>query len=239
MNISSLGADISFSPDVTGAKKTVFVLGGRKPDASWLADFTSRGRADVWAVDSGITACREAGICPRVIIGDMDSVPPDDHEWARSSGASEFIYPREKDATDFQLAINALREQKNGSRLIISGCFGGRLDHLFSVLNTFADSGALCMIDDRECVCIVRPYLTVSVNFHERPAAISLLPLSEYCHGVKIRGVRWPLADESLDRKFPWTVSNELLEGKNEITASCASGIVGLYWVNADLLLKE
>lgn len=163
----------------------------------------------------------------------MDSVPPDDHEWARSSAASEFVYPREKDVTDFQLAINELknelRKQNGASNLIVTGGFGGRLDHLFSVLNTFAYSGALCMIDDRECVSLVRPDITVSVKFKTRPAAISLLPLSERCAGVNIGGVRWPLTNASLDRNFPWTVSNELPEGNSEITASCASGIVGLY----------
>jgi thiamine pyrophosphokinase len=206
---------------------TLFLLGGRRPNADWLRHFAEANGPDVWAVDGGVGACREAGIVPRVVIGDMDSAKPDDLRWASEEGARAFTSPREKDLTDFQLAINLLREWEPERPLLISGCFGGRLDHLFSVLGTFAVPGSLCMIDEMEGILLVDG--EARAFFRERPLAISLLSLSEKCEGVSISGVKWPLSGAALTRNHPWAVSNEAVG--EEVAVSCAEGLLGFYWV--------
>jgi thiamine pyrophosphokinase len=211
-------------------QKVLFLLGGRRPDAEWLRRFAVSNEPEVWAVDGGVGACRKAGIVPGVVIGDMDSAEPGDLAWAREAGARVYTSPRDKDLTDFQLAIDMLGEenQKDKARaLLLSGCFGGRLDHLFSVMCTFAVPGSLCMIDDREGVLLIASGEARAV-FRKRPLAVSLLPLSEECKGVSISGVKWPLSEVSLTRRRPWAISNEAL--RDDVTVSCVLGLLGFYW---------
>jgi thiamine pyrophosphokinase len=56
--------------------------------------------------------------------------------------------------------------------------------------------------------------------------------MTESCDGVSVWGVKWPLDRVTLERKIPWTISNEALMASNrfEVTASCETGVLALYW---------
>jgi thiamine pyrophosphokinase len=222
-------------------RKTLFLLGGRAPDAEWLADLAPRNRAEVWAIDSGAAVCRAAGLIPVEILGDRDSASPRDWEWALSKGARERRYDRDKNMTDFQLALSVFEENGNGTNgganrvLLVSGCFGGAFDHLLSIFDTLASGNGdyfRCMIDDREGAFFLREDESASIEFVRAPEAISLLPVSETCR-VSLSGVKWPLLSEELERKYPWAVSNETLPDATDVcpvTVSCEEGRTALYW---------
>ncbi|MDR1580884.1 MAG: thiamine diphosphokinase [Synergistaceae bacterium] len=232
--VYSLGCP-GFIPD----RKTLFLLGGRAPDAEWLAELAERNRAEVWAVDSGAASCRAAGLAPAEILGDQDSASPDDWEWALSKGARERRYDADKDKTDFQLALSIFEKNggSNGTKrvLLVSGCFGGAFDHLLSTFDTLASGDGdyfRCMIDDREGAFFLREGESAAAEFALAPEAVSLLPVSETCR-VGLSGVKWPLVREKLERKCPWAVSNETLPdaiGVSPVTVSCEEGQVALYW---------
>jgi thiamine pyrophosphokinase len=230
-----LSESVDFFAEQGQPPKTLLVLGGRKPDGPWLADFARRNDfSSVWAVDRGAAACRDACLAPRILIGDRDSASREDWEWALNSGADEFLYQAAKNLTDFQLAVELIKE-KGVTPIVLTGCFGGRFDHLFSIVGTFARELSLCMIDEREGLFLIRPSEEIRAVFKKRPSAISLLPLSEECSGVDISGVRWPLEGVSLRRDYPWAVSNETLpieDGTDgwEVSVGCRSGIMGFYW---------
>jgi thiamine pyrophosphokinase len=221
-------------------KKTLFILGGRPPVEDWLRDFASRNSPDVWAVDSGVAPCRAIGAVPSEIIGDRDSADHGDWEWAVSVGARERLFHADKDRTDFQLALSLFEEnlEKNASHahaLILSGCFGGFLDHLASAFDTLAlceKTFSRCMIDDREGVFFICGG-SVSLKFAHRPSAVSLLPVTDACRGVCISGVKWPLYGSELERRMPWAVSNEARPdeaGEFAVTASCSEGTLAVCW---------
>jgi thiamine pyrophosphokinase len=119
--------------------------------------------------------------------------------------------------------------EKNRGGLVLTGCFGGRFDHLFSIVGTFTAERSLCMIDEREGLFLIEPGREIRAIFKKRPEAISLLPLSQECSGVHIGGVRWPLDGAAVERANPWAVSNEALPGQ-DISVCCESGILGFYW---------
>jgi thiamine pyrophosphokinase len=227
------------SPGFIQDSKTLFVLGGRAPDAKWLADLAERGRAEVWAVDSGAAACRAAGLIPAEMLGDRDSASLHDWEWALSKGARERRYDADKDRTDFQLALSIF--EKNGGNggarrvLLVSGCFGGAFDHLLSIFDTLASVGGdcfRCMIDDREGAFFLCGGESAAIEFASAPEAVSLLPVSETCR-IGLSGVKWPLCREKLERKYPWAVSNETLfsaAGVSPVTVICEEGQAALYW---------
>jgi thiamine pyrophosphokinase len=221
--------------------KTLFLLGGRAPDPEWLLDLAVRNSTDVWAVDRGVHSCRAAGLVPSVLIGDGDSASPEDWKWALSRGASEKLYDRDKDETDFQLAItlfeDAIRLDAPMPALIVSGCFGGALDHLMSNFYTSAfGSGNFfrCMIDETEGAFFIFSEEKVTLEFSRTPEAVSLIPVTDNCAGVGISGVRWPLSDVALERKYLWTISNEVIPDVGSTSSSvavrCKKGILAVYW---------
>lgn len=236
------------SPGHIPDRKTLFLLGGRAPDAEWLADLAERNRAEAWAVDSGVAACRATGLIPAEILGDQDSASPHDWEWALSKGARERRYDADKDRTDFQLALSIYEKNGGDGRakrvLLVSGCFGGAFDHLLSTFDTLASGDGdyfRCMMDDREGAFFLREGESAAMEFALAPEAVSLLPVSETCR-VGLSGVKWPLVSEKLERKYPWTVSNETLPdvtGINPIapvTVICEEGQAAFYWrYRADL----
>ncbi|MDR3331998.1 MAG: thiamine diphosphokinase [Synergistaceae bacterium] len=240
--LSSLDIDIFTSTgDADRGKRTLFVLGGRRPDPEWLADFAGRNSPEVWAVDSGVASCRASGFAPSVILGDRDSASPEDWEWALDLGAKEHLHPRAKDLTDFQLALDLWsggRGKNGGAVLLLSGCFGGRFDHLQSTIYTLAfhepielkKENRRCMIDEVEGVYMLSGGESALFEFNRTPLAISLLPLTNECRGVSIAGVRWPLYRETLCRSLPWAISNELAGNKGSTEVSCLDGILAVYW---------
>jgi thiamine pyrophosphokinase len=225
--------------DISLGGAALFMLGGRPPDAKWASDLAGRNNPRIWAVDSGVSACRAAGLVPSVLIGDKDSAVPDDWEWAASLGARENIYDRDKDRTDFQLALSLFEdeERRNASlcprALIVSGCFGGAFDHLTSTFCTLASTGGgffRCMMDETEGAVFLYPGDEAVLKFSDLPKAVSLLPVTDVCREVRISGVKWPLCGVTLERGFPWTVSNETNAPGEPVAASCEEGILALYW---------
>lgn len=238
--LTSPTVEISFS--APGGERTLFVLGGRPPESEWLARFVRENGAAVWGVDAGITACRAAGVTPSVIVGDMDSASRGDWAWALERGAREHRYDSAKDLTDFQLALDLWEPR---GTLVLTGCFGGRFDHLTSVANTFASSKKLkkfprCMIDHAEgifflCPCDERgDSKKILLRFRKRVKAVSLLPMTAVCRSVSVRGARWPLDDVTLERDYPWTVSNELADNGGAVEVCCAEGTLAVYWCDAE-----
>ncbi|MDR1916519.1 MAG: thiamine diphosphokinase [Synergistaceae bacterium] len=224
--------------------RTLFMLGGRPADVSWLIDFVERNSPDIWAIDSGVAACRAIGRIPSELIGDKDSSLPGDWIWALEGGAREHLHQRDKDMTDFQIAFDMFMDDADkrvrGERiLMLSGCFGGRMDHLMSNLLTLALSDGVetsgernrvsrCMIDEHEGVFLIYPEVSASIKFHTPPVSVSLLPMSDFCRGVSVSGVRWPLEDTLLRRGFPWAISNEVSD--DLVSVRCEDGILALYW---------
>lgn len=228
---------------IAGLGKTLFLLGGRQPDAEWLRSFVRMNLPDIWAVDSGVRSCRESRLHPSVVIGDMDSANPDDWAWARQVGAREHLHEPAKDLTDFQLALDLWDAS---TMLVVSGCFGGRLDHLTSALSTFAagmkkkkKKRARCMIDEREGVFLLHSGEAAELEFVRSPLAISLLPITNRCRGVSIEGVAWPLDGVTLERCYPWAISNVLrgpqhADGAGDVAVRCEEGTLAVYWCFAE-----
>lgn len=244
--INSPIADIylaSLKPE--GGRMTLMSLGGRPPETEWLRALVRMNAPDVWAVDSGVGACRAARLHPSVMIGDGDSATREDWEWAVEVGAREAIFDSAKNLTDFQLAL----EMWDGrGTLVLTGCFGGRFDHLLSVANTFSLSGRKryeqankktiksprCMIDHAEGLFLIRSRESARLEFKKNLRAVSLLPMTDRCEGVSIQGVRWPLDSVVLKRNMQWAVSNELVCGESGeggvVDVCCAEGVLAVYW---------
>ena len=209
------------------AEEILLVNGGRRPDTKYFLEL-AKGRK-IFAVDKGIEICHDLKILPEILIGDFDSAEKISVDWSIQNKIPVERHPVDKDFTDLQLALNYAEKNYKKNPAIITGTFGGRFDHLFSVISLCAHrKNKIFLADEKEVIFFMKKYEYVQVNFFKKPVAISLLPITATCEGVSINNVHWQLKNAKLFQKMPYAVSNRL-EG-DEIKLSLYSGILAVYF---------
>ena len=165
----------------------------------------------VVAADGGARAFlgRERG--PDVIVGDGDSLAPDELAQLAANGARIVPHPRDKDETDLELALAWVLAHGAGECDII-GALGGRWDHsLANVLVCAGERFAACRMRlhaPGETLFLVRTSITLDES---RGATVSLIPLTARVTGVTTRGLRYELSAATLHRDQGRGLSNVLL----------------------------
>ena len=191
-------------------KNLMFISGGRPPTLEWLLD-CSKNIDRIWCIDHGIDTCRQADLIPELLIGDLDSARSDSIVWAQQKNVAIEKFPVDKDFTDTQLALDRASELDEPPYIIMTGAFGGRLDHLHATLFSCAHSKlCICLADQREVIAFVRDGKSIRLQFDVKPTALSLLPFSDVCKGVSIDGVHWTLDRADIHQSLPTAVSNRV-----------------------------
>ncbi len=195
----------------------------------WLPDLESArrliGDGDViCAADGGTRHALALGLLPSVVIGDLDSLRPDDRQRLDAGGVEIRPFPRDKDQTDLELALAYALEIPNDGILIIGG-LGGRLDQTLGNLSLLGDprlsNRAIRLDDGVEEVFFVRTH----ADIHGEPGDIvSLIPWGGAAQGVSTQGLRWPLIDETLLPERTRGISNQLVS--NTASVSLQSGLL-------------
>ena len=195
----------------------LFVTGGRAPDVDWFKCVSS-GRK-IFCIDRGIELCRACDIVPEILIGDFDSADASSVAWAQAKNIPVEKYPADKDFTDTQLALRRATEIFGEHVALVTGGFGGRVDHLYSTIHTCAaDEREIFLADEREIIFYVKDGETVTAKFFQLPKAISLLPMSSTCAGVTTKNLHWELHDATLTQNFPNATSNRVDAEKISVT---------------------
>jgi thiamine pyrophosphokinase len=192
------------------AEQTVVVISGAAPVSDVALASIPRDAAIV-AADAGVDYARAAGLAVTLAVGDFDSavslgdVPVERH-------------PREKDATDLELALDAALALEPSRLLVVSGV-GARLDHLVAELGLIAaDAFAGVEVDavfDRTTVHVVRRerYIQGAVG-----RLVSLVAMHGPAEGVTTEGLVYPLRGETLEAGSTRGVSNVFAEPEVRIT---------------------
>lgn len=161
-----------------------------------LAD--ARG-AHIIAADGGARMARFFGYMPDVIIGDMDSLTPDDLTTFSQAGAALERYPAEKIETDLELALQYVARQGIKWLRIIGGV-GNRFDQTIANVHLLTlpeleniDAG---MVSGGQAIYVLRPGLH---TFHGQPGdTLSLIPLSASVPDIETKDLKYPLHKETL-----------------------------------------
>lgn len=161
------------------------------------------------AADNGATTALAFGLLPDLVIGDLDSIEPPTLAQLQQAGVPIEEYPRDKDATDGELAVDrALQMQPN--ELYLLGFLGGpRLDQELAnvLLLTHIELPVVLLDEHNECV-LLRPG-EVHAWRTQPDEVISLLALSDAVTGVHTTGLRWRLENARLRLGQTRGVSNE------------------------------
>lgn len=186
--------------------KTVVVVAGGPGETRPRLEIPAG--APVVAADSGVDRALALGLRIEVAVGDFDSVTPDGLEAARTGGVRIERHPRDKDATDLELALDTAANLQP-TRLLVLGSSGGRLDHLLSTLLLLgSDRFAGYELDaalGSSIVHVIRGERRLTGTVGE---LISLLALHGAAAGVTTEGLRFPLLWETLEPGSSRGVSN-------------------------------
>lgn len=160
--------------------------------------------------DGGIAHALALDLRPARVFGDFDSATPRDLAEAEQRGWPLVRVPREKDATDTELALAWARAQ-GASEIILAGATGGRLDHTLAnvmLLVALAQEGMPArLVDGRH---EARAMIGGELRLDGEPGTyLSLIPLTPKVTGVSIAGAKYELHNATLYLGGTLGVSNE------------------------------
>jgi thiamine pyrophosphokinase len=191
-----------------------FILLGSGPETSVpeLDIMQEKYPAAAWiGVDRGVYNLLTFGIMPHMAFGDFDSISGEERQWVQSKLENLEIYPKEKDETDMELAINWCLRQ-NPSQIILLGATGGRLDHLFMnahlILKGLKANIPVYLEDRWNKMTLLDPG-TYTFN-KESFKYYSILPFTEKVKGLTLQGFRYPLENKDIEQGSSLCISNEL-----------------------------
>jgi thiamine pyrophosphokinase len=172
----------------------------------------------LFAADGGTQHALALGRMPSVVIGDLDSLTSKDRQQLEAGGVEIQRYPRDKDKTDLELALD-YAIQAGQREILIIGALGGRLDQTLGNLALLSDarfSTWNIRVDDG----VEEAFFTRSrCEVRGRPADIvSLIPWGGKVTGICTEGLRWPLRSETLFPARTRGISNEMLHETASIT---------------------
>lgn len=176
----------------------------------------------VIAADSGYSHARARNLSVHALIGDFDSLTPEDLAHAERHVPSVYPYPPDKEATDLELALD-LAMTMAPDRVVVTGGIGpdDRLDHLVAQLPLLAAPQYRSALVEarlgRAHITVLRPQRTTWIQ-GAAESLVSIQPIGGECTGVTTRGLRFPLYGDRLSPFSTRGVSNELTEAVAEIT---------------------
>ena len=201
----------------------LLTLAGHAPSDELLQWRSEEAELTV-AVDGGWLVHRSAELEPDVILGDFDS--------CGELSEIEKIFPRsalhhlsDQNHTDFEKALDWIKQMGQPKKLVILGGLGKRMDHTLSnlIIAGRVDSKIEVIFDDvHEYVSRITPETPLNVRGRSG-ANLSILPLGE-CEGVQSSGLEWEL--ENLSFSWDRMISQSNRCATDEVKVSCQSGVL-------------
>ena len=171
------------------------------------------------AVDGGLCHCQHLNIQPHVLLGDLDSAPEDLVARTVAAGVDLQRYPRDKDKTDLELALD-LACERGATEVSLFGALGGRWD--MSIANLLLIAAPtfsplqITIYDNQTRIDLLRDgdLLNITATPGSR---VSFIPVNGPVEGVMLTGFQYPLADHTLTFASTLGVSNVLVADEGQV----------------------
>jgi len=166
------------------------------------------------AADGGTQHCRTLGLEPSVVIGDLDSTTIEDQQAIKDNEKIQLIvYPRDKDQTDLELALQYAK--KIGvTDVFLIGLLGGRIDQtIVNILLLTREEWSdidMIILNGHETAHLMRENRSITLN-GKIGDIVSLIPLSPNVYVTKTHGLRWQLTDAEMFFGTTLGISNEMI----------------------------
>lgn len=180
--------------------------------------------AYIIACDGGLRHCRAMMITPNIMVGDFDSATGNDVAFYDELGVVKVDYPRRKDMTDMEIALNAALE-KDTDEIYIVGGLGTRFDHSLAnvhiLINTIRQGVRTYLLDEHNIITLVEDYIEIVGDIGQ---TISLIPLTTEVTGIETQNLEYPLYNRTMTIGSSLGISNVMTAEKASI--SVKSGIL-------------
>jgi thiamine pyrophosphokinase len=203
----------------------VVVSSGSIIDYSYYDKFFDKAGFIVCA-DGGAAHLKKMGFIPDVLVGDFDSIDTEHLQYYREKKVEIFKYPKEKNMTDTELAVDVAIDR--GCRdIVIIGGTGTRLDHMLSnifLLKKILDRGVIGrVVNEHNEIFLTADSVEVVA---QEGYSLTLLPLTEKVEGITTKALYYPLRGETIEMGSSRGVSNKFVADKAQI--SITSGILAV-----------
>jgi len=190
--------------------RAVIFVNGHIPELELVRRLIKPGDTFL-AADGGTRHVLALELTPAIIIGDLDSLAPDVRLSTEQSGTRLIQHPRDKNETDFELALQYTVEAGYPEILVVAA-LGNRLDQTLGNLALLTNP-RLSTFDVRLDDGVEEAFFTRGSCRVQGAAGdiVSLLPWGGEVIGVVTDGLRWPLQGETLYPYKTRGISNELL----------------------------
>lgn len=187
----------------------LLIAGGALPNRRLLRAI-ARTATELIAIDGGTRHLKSLRLIPHIVIGDLDSVAPQDLTWARRERA-RVVFMRKQDSSDIEKALAYCRKHKLNN-IAIAGIDGDRPDHFLHAI-----SRAPCVRGLRQTYLFANaigfPLSGRSRCDLDLPQGTILswigIPKSESC---TLSGVKWPFSRRTLELGAFQSLSNSSVD---------------------------
>lgn len=209
----------------------VIISGGRLGDMEFFRrKLDQTGDFLMICCDGGARHLVKTGRVPDVLIGDMDSLLPEQLGPYEQQGVKMIRYPAGKDFTDTALAMDYALELKP-QRIQIWGALGGRIDHalanLFLLIRGKEAGVATCLLDEYGETFVPAED---AVFENAEGCVVSLLALSSRVEGITLEGFAYPMEEGTLELSESRGVSNIIASKRARIHVRSGHLLVIRYW---------
>jgi thiamine pyrophosphokinase len=168
--------------------------------------------------DGGLEYVQKCGLIPDALIGDLDSVSNDALEKLQGVGKTKIVkYPREKDYTDTQLAVDYAVEQ-GADEIVLLGSTGDRIDHslanLLLLVKLIRNNIKSCVIDEKNSIFITNNSIKLNGNIGD---LVSLIPIGGDVTGIFTDGLQYRLCGATITLGDPLGISNVFTSKEIEV----------------------
>ncbi len=176
--------------------KAILICNGDAPSNKFVKNLLKN--YDIIAcADGGANLAFKFKILPDFIIGDLDSIKPEVKNFFERKKVKIF-QDTDQNSTDIEKSTNFLISRGITHIDIVSAIGGDRIDHTIgnlSVLVNYHGKAKLKIIDEGIEIFFVKGKFSFET---ERGDFISLIPLCSKAYGVKTKGLKYKLNNETL-----------------------------------------
>lgn len=177
------------------------------------------------AVDGGLSHLLNSGLTPSVVVGDLDSVAPEQLALVEKADVEVIRHPMDKNHSDLELALG-LAVKRSVTELTVCGVSGGRVDHHLANMAVLCSADwaqvAISIVEPDHRAWVVHDEISVPVAPGE---TVSVLPMGGSAT-VSLVGFRWDLDHESLSATRAWGLSNIAGDSSAEPSVVVHDGVV-------------
>jgi thiamine pyrophosphokinase len=159
----------------------------------------------VIAADGGARHASALGLELDLWVGDFDS-----SEGLAFPGVPRLEYNPDKDATDFELALDAAKNA-GATRATVFAAFGGRFDHTLAIALSAAKNSLegfeIALESGFETGWVLKPNVKLELEL-QKDQTFSVLSLSPAVMGLDIAGAKWNLEKATLEFGTGFGISN-------------------------------